>query len=154
MTEHAAAQTAHHAAAGSEAHAELPNLITVLKELFPHAGWVHFLHQWENVFFSMLVVCLIASVFLYAARARKMVPSGLQNFCELVMEAISGFVTGILGPRGVKHIPFLGTLFVYVLLMNWSGLFPLMKSSTASWSTTIALAICGSAGWRASFQSP
>ncbi|HXV27952.1 MAG TPA: F0F1 ATP synthase subunit A, partial [bacterium] len=32
-------------------------------------------------------------------------------------------------------------LFLYILLMNWSGLIPFMKSSTSSWSTTLALAL-------------
>jgi len=35
-----------------------------------------------------------------------------------------------------------GTLFVYILLMNLMGLLPLMKSSTSSWNTTVALALC------------
>ena len=59
----------------------------------------------------------------------------------MIVEGIVAFVTGILGERGKKHVPFLGTIFIYILLMNWSGLIPLMKSSTASWSTTIALAL-------------
>jgi len=54
---------------------------------------------------------------------------------------VDAFVTGILGEKGRKHVPFLGTCFLYILLMNWSGLIPFMKSSTASWSTTLALAL-------------
>ena len=57
------------------------------------------------------------------------------------MEGLAGFVTGILGPRGMEHVPFLGTMFLYILLQNWLGLIPLMKSPTGVWSTTIALAL-------------
>ena len=56
-------------------------------------------------------------------------------------EGLTSFVTGILGPRGIEHVPFLGTLFIYVLFNNWLGLIPLMKSPTSAWSTTIALAL-------------
>ena len=76
-----------------------------------------------------------------AARKKSVIPHGIQNFCEFVVEGVNGFVTGILGPQGKEHVPFLGTLFIYILLMNWSGLIPLMKSSTASWGTTVALAL-------------
>ena len=32
-------------------------------------------------------------------------------------------------------------MFIYILLQNWLGLVPLMKSPTSAWSTTIALAL-------------
>jgi F-type H+-transporting ATPase subunit a len=60
----------------------------------------------------------------------------------LVVESLSDFVVGILGPRGKKYVPFLGTLFVYIFAMNLFGLVPLMKSPTSSINTTVALAIC------------
>jgi F-type H+-transporting ATPase subunit a len=128
-------------AAHAEAPVELPNLITVLEHIFPKSAWMHFLVQWENVFFSAIVFLIIGFIALRGARKKSLVPEGVQNFCEAIVEGVSNFVTGILGERGRKHIPLLGTLFIYILLMNWSGLIPLMKSSTASWSTTIALAL-------------
>ncbi len=131
----------HEAASHGEAHAELPNFITVLNNLFPDSNLAHFFHQWENVLFSLFVIFLIGFTAIYAARKKNLIPEGLQNFCELIAEGITTFVTGILGERGRKYAPFLGTLFIYILLMNWSGLIPLMKSPTASWSTTIALAL-------------
>ncbi len=125
----------------AEAHAELPNFVTLLKNLFPDAGWTHFLHQWENVLFSGLAALLIVFVGIRAAAKKSVIPAGIENFCEVFAEGIEAFVTGILGERGRPYVPFLGTVFVYILLMNWSGLIPLMKSSTASWSTTLALAL-------------
>jgi len=130
-----------HSAPHAEAHHELPNFITVLTDLFPESGWADFLHQWENVLFSVFAAVLISFVAIHAARKKQIVPQGIQNFCELIVEGIDGFATGILGEHGRKHVPFLGTIFIYILLMNWSGLIPLMKSSTSSWSTTLALAL-------------
>ena len=129
------------AASHGEAHAELPNFITVLNHFFPNESWAHFFHRWENVFFSLLAIVLISFTAIRAASKKSMVPQGIQNFCEFIVEGLTNFVTGILGKSGAKHVPFLGTIFIYILFMNWSGLIPLMKSSTASWSTTIALAL-------------
>ncbi len=146
MSQEHLANTVHgaaaHAGAGHEAHHELANFISFLKQGFPEAGWVEFLHHWENVVFAGLALGIICFVSLRAASKKSLVPDGVQNFCEFVAEGIEGFVTGILGERGIKHIPYLGTVFIYILLMNWMGLVPFMKSPTSVWSTTFALAIC------------
>ena len=120
---------------------ELPSFITVLEHFFPKSYFVHFLFRWENIVFSFLVLGFIAIRSISAARKKEFLPKGLQNRWELVIEGLAEFVTGILGPRGMEHVPFLGTLFIYILLQNWLGMVPLMKSPTSAWSTTIALAL-------------
>jgi F-type H+-transporting ATPase subunit a len=77
-----------------------------------------------------------------AARNPKMIPGRLQNVVEMVVETLSNFIVGVLGPEGKRFIPFLGTLFIYILAMNLSGVIPLGKSPTSSPNTTVALALC------------
>jgi len=131
-------QAAAHAAPPAE---ELPNFITLLEHLFPKSPIMHFLVRWENIVFSLLVLGLITYTALRAASKKSFLPKGVQNVWEIIVEGIAGFVTSILGPKGIEHVPFLGTLFVYILLQNWLGMIPLMKSPTSAWSTTIALAL-------------
>lgn len=131
-------QAAAHAAPSAE---ELPNFLTILERLFPKSIATHFFVRWENIFFSLLVLGVITITALRAAQEKKFLPKGIQNIWEIIVEGIEGFVTGILGPKGTEHVPFLGTLFVYILLQNWLGMIPLMKSPTSAWSTTIALAL-------------
>lgn len=138
-----AGHDAHHAAAHAhhEAH-ELPNFLAVLKQHFPELPGLDFLIQWQNILFSGLAALLICTVALRAARRESLVPDSLRNFVEILMEAIANFVTGILGEKHApKHIPFLGTLFFYVLFMNWFGMIPFMKAPTSAWSTTAALGL-------------
>ncbi|HNX67916.1 MAG TPA: F0F1 ATP synthase subunit A [Candidatus Omnitrophota bacterium] len=138
-----AAQTVHAAAdhGAEQAAEELPNFITVLEHFFPKSSVVQFLAHWQNLVFSFLVLSLIAYTALRAAQKKNFLPKGVQNIWEMFVEAITGFVTGILGPKGAEHVPFLGTVFLYILLQNWLGMIPLMKSPTSAWSTTIALAL-------------
>ncbi len=132
----------HAAAHGGHAQAhELPNILSLLDGKFPHSESIHFLYKWENVFFALLVGVLIAFVGIRAARKKNIIPSGIQNLCEAIVETLDGFVEGILGPYGRRHVPFIGTIFIYILLMNWLGLIPLMKSPTATWSETLAIAL-------------
>lgn len=130
-----------HHAAGVHAPHELPNWISILNSHFPDSPVVQFLHQWENVIFSLLIASMISIFAIFAARKKNPVPEGIQNVFEAVVDAFEGFITGIIGPEGRRHVPYLGTLFLYILFMNWFGLFPLMKSPTAAWSTTIAIAL-------------
>jgi len=58
------------------------------------------------------------------------------------VEGISGFITSVLGHDGAKYVPFLGTLFIYILSMNLLGLVPLMASPSSNLNITVALAIC------------
>lgn len=78
---------------------------------------------------SMLVVWIVAAVIILAAqmatRNVKMVPEGLQNFVELLVEGMYGFFEDILGSHMVKKtFWFFCTLFVFILFSNWFGLIP------------------------------
>lgn len=96
----------------------------------------------ENVIFSLIIVAAISLLAYFASRRPMLVPGRLQAAAELFVGGLDDFVCGILGPKGRAYTPFIGTLFIYILLMNLSGLVPFMKSSTSSWSTTLALSLC------------
>lgn len=124
---------------------ELPNLVTLLADGFKDTPFSQFLYLWQNIIFSLIIVCVISLIAYIASRKsslRKTVPGRFQVLIEMVVGGLDDFICGILGPRGTKFTPFIGTLFVYILFMNLFGLIPFMKSSTSSLSTTAALAIC------------
>ncbi len=98
--------------------------------------------HWESVFFSVIIISAITAVSYFATRKLGLVPGRLQAAAELVVGGLDDFIRDILGPEGRRFTPFIGTLFIYILLMNLLGLVPFMKSPTASLSTTVALAIC------------
>lgn len=120
---------------------EIPNFITLLHDYFD-APWIAFLSAWENIVFSLLVAILISIIFYLGSRKRELIPFGFQNFLEWVVETLRDLIVGILGPEGEKFVPFLGTLFIYILSMNLIGLIPLMKSPSSNLNITAALAIC------------
>ena len=122
---------------------EYPNLVYLLAKKFQGTLAGNFLHVWEDVIFSFLIVVVVSVVAYRASRKPQMIPGRLQNAAELLVEAMDGLICGMLGEKyGKKYLPFLGTLFIYILFMNLAGLIPFMKSATANWSTTAALALC------------
>ena len=122
---------------------ELPNIFAILAEKFPANPLFKLIHLWENVSFSLLIVLALGILVFFASKRKGFIPGNrLQAALEVIVEGLDDFVCGIMGPKGRRFTPFIGTLFIYILCMNLSGLIPFMKSSTASWSTTLALALC------------
>jgi F-type H+-transporting ATPase subunit a len=121
---------------------ELPNVITLIYKSFSEAPqWALTLHHWQNIIFSIGIACLISLIFYLCARKSALIPKKFQNALEFFIEGFRDFVVGILGKEGEKYVPFLGTLFIYILVMNWFVLIPLMKSPSASINVTAGLAI-------------
>lgn len=121
---------------------EVPNLISLLNKYFHHSEWTAFLHHWDSLIFSIILSTAISIAFFFGTRKRSLVPSGFQNFLEWIIENLRNFILEVLGPEGEKYVPFLGTLFIYILSMNWLVLIPFMKPPTSNLNITIALAIC------------
>lgn len=128
-----------------EAHStttpEVANIITLLKEFFGESEVITFLHHFQDIFFSGLIILIIATIARLATKKRTLMPGKLQNFVEMCVEALDSFVTGMLGHYGRTYLPFIGTLFIYIFIMNMSGLVPGLKSPSSNLNTTVALAI-------------
>jgi len=120
---------------------EIPNFVTLLAEHLKSARISQYLYGWENIIFSIIALVVISLTAYLASRSVNLIPSRLQAAFELFVSGVDDFVCGIIGPKGRSYTPFIGTLFIYILLMNLFGLIPLMKSSTANWSITLALAL-------------
>jgi F-type H+-transporting ATPase subunit a len=95
------------------------------------------------LFWNSLVVAALMIVFALAVRRRmEKVPRGVQNFGEWVVEFINDQLTvPIIGESGKKYTPLVGTVFVYVVLMNLIGLVPGFHSPTANITITLALGV-------------
>jgi F-type H+-transporting ATPase subunit a len=121
---------------------ELPNFISLLKHLLQDKSWESLLHRSESLIFSIFIALIVCLIFRVGLKKKSLIPSSFQNFLEFVVENFRNTVLSILGPKGEEHIPFLGTLFIYILSMNLAGLVPLMKSPTLNLNITLGLAIC------------
>jgi F-type H+-transporting ATPase subunit a len=91
----------------------------------------------------MLLSAVLLSVFLIvAARKRSLVPRGLYNFVELLVEFVRGIAIANIGKKDAdRFVPYLTTAFFFVLTMNLLGLVPFMATATANISVTVALAM-------------
>lgn len=90
---------------------------------------------------TWLVILVLAVMFWRATRRMELVPGGLQNFAELVVDGLRTFAANITGPRAAGFGPFVATLFIFIFMMNVLGLIPGFVSPTSNLNTTVALAL-------------
>jgi F-type H+-transporting ATPase subunit a len=120
---------------------EMPHFLSLLRKYYAHIGWNDFVEAWENIIFALIIGAFVSAVFYYGAQKRALIPTGFANFVEWLAESIQTFVVTVMGEKGKQFVPFLGTLFIYILGMNLIGLVPFMKAPTSSLNITLSLAI-------------
>lgn len=127
-------------------HLELPHLFMVLRNIGPLAGNEELgklMKKWENPFFAVLAGSVVCFIFWIMYRKRSDIPGRLQAFGEILMEQVLSITQTMLGEKdGRKYAPFIATIFVYLLAMNYSALIPLGKAPTATLINNASIAIC------------
>ena len=107
-------------------------------ELFGQTLWITTTHV------CVLIVFLIISAFCIAAghmvKRAKEVPTGFQNVVELIVEMLDKMTAGVMGRHAVRYRNYIGTIFIFILFSNISGLFGL-RPPTADYGVTFGLAI-------------
>ncbi|OIP22037.1 ATP synthase F0 subunit A [bacterium CG2_30_54_10] len=89
------------------------------------------------------LITLGVFIFCYlATRQILLQPTPLQNVAELIYLELEKFIIMIAGPKHSKRLmPYLGTMFLYVLLSNMMGLIPGFKSPTSVFSNCLGMAM-------------
>src|ERR1017187_4769842 len=98
----------------------------------------------DTLIITWLVLALaLLAVGLLAATHPVTVVSKRYSVMELVFGYLTDLTTGILGRNGAPLVPFIISLFLFIVLLNEIGLLPLpgFFSPTADINTTAALAI-------------
>ncbi|MBO1048684.1 MAG: F0F1 ATP synthase subunit A [Dolichospermum sp. UKL201] len=101
---------------------------------------------------SWFVIAILVIASLAATKNVQKIPSGIQNFMEYALEFIRDIAKNQIGEKEYRPwVPFIGTLFLFIFVSNWSGaLIPwkLIKlpagelaAPTNDINTTVALAL-------------
>lgn len=99
------------------------------------------LHEWEPIIMSLMVGSVLVLFSLYATRKMEKIPRGAQAFLEIVVEGLYNLLADTMGKNTARYLPMLGTVFIYILMLNLWGLLPGMHSPTDQINTTLSLAV-------------
>lgn len=110
-------------------------------KLFGHKVWLTTTHiSTIIVALIMIVFAIVANIVIRRADPNK-VPGKFLNFIELIVELIDKMTLSSMGKKhGHKFSNYIGTLFIFILLSNISGLIGL-RSPTADYGVTLCLAL-------------
>jgi len=133
--------------------------ISIAAEKIGHIGSLPITN---SMLLSWIVFAGLSVASLVATKKMKMVPTGIQNFFEMIVESLYNLVADVLEneAQAKKYFPLLATIFLFVIANNWTGLIPgvgtigfheikngnqilvpLFRGGNADLNTTLALAI-------------
>jgi F-type H+-transporting ATPase subunit a len=95
----------------------------------------------DHVTYTWLVMIILIGVAFVASRNVRLVPTGAQNFLEVVLEQFLQLIDDVIGHAGRPYLPLLATLGLFILVGNLLGLVPGMNGPTTNINTTAACAI-------------
>lgn len=140
---------------GTRIITEMPKIALASEKVFELFGF-----PISNAITASWLTMLIFMVVAFLTKRRmKLVPEGIQNSVELVLETFyERVVEPRAGQRGRRFLPFAAAVFFFILLSNWlgalapgfnsiglikheGGFVPLLRSANSDLNTTLALAL-------------
>ena len=89
---------------------------------------------------AMMSAALLIIGFYSLAARKAVVPGRLQAVGEMLYGLVDGLAESIIGHDGKKFLPFVFTLFAFVLFMNMQGMF-LVFTATSQLAVTLTLGL-------------
>lgn len=98
--------------------------------------------EFSNVSSAMLVTVFVISAYLWLALRRStIVPNRLQAGVEIVYDLVAKTVIDTAGSQAKAHIPFVFSIFIFILFGTLIGLTPMKETFTTHLIITGALAL-------------
>lgn len=101
-------------------------------------------HPWETWLTMEILVAVIIFVLFALLRSRLSVehPGKFQLTFEALYKFLAGQAHEALEHGSSKYVPFIGTLFIFILFMNLIGIIPGFESPTMTPAVPCGLAVC------------
>ncbi len=96
----------------------------------------------KHVLMMWIAAALLVLVFRYAFREQRIIASGVANLLEAIVVFLRDeVILRNMGEEGKHYLPYLLTVFFFILFCNLLGLIPFAATATGNVSVTAALAI-------------
>jgi F-type H+-transporting ATPase subunit a len=90
--------------------------------------------------FMVAAVVVIVGFLTIAMNNRSLVPTRMQSVAELSYEFIANLLRENVGKEGIKYLPFVFSLFMFILACNMLGMLPYSFTVTSHIAVTFAMA--------------
>lgn len=134
-------------------------IVPLAAEPVAHIGSFTITNSMLNTWIALVLFVVLAVVL---RNRRALVPRGIQNFVETVLELLVDQIEKVTNDRvrARRFLPIVGSLFTFILVSNWMGLIPgvgtigvwgvheghvmlipLFRAATSDLNTTLALSV-------------
>lgn len=94
----------------------------------------------RNILIQWIIIILLAIVSLFLTKGLKRIPGKKQSAIEALVEALTNFVKDTMGPEYVGFAPYVGSLILFLLIMNFTGLVG-FEPPTTDYSVALGMAL-------------
>ena len=91
-----------------------------------------------TLWMAIAVVCIVL-LFVFGTRGRAVIPTRVQSVAELIYGFVYKMVEDVTGHDGVKYFPYIFTVFLFILFVNYLGLIPGAFTPTTHIAVTAVL---------------
>jgi len=95
----------------------------------------------NSAVYMLIIVVVVSTLLIGATAPRAVVPGRLQSVAEISYEFVATTLRNSTGAEGMKFLPFVFTLFMFVLFANLIGLIPYSFTVTSQLIVTATLAL-------------
>ena len=95
----------------------------------------------ESVVTTWAIILVLVLGSILVTRKLTLIPSKTQAFLELVVDTVDGQIRDTMRLEPTPYRAFIGTLFIFIFVANWSSLVPGIEPPTAHVETDAALAL-------------
>jgi len=127
--------------------------ISLAAETIAHIGPLPITNSLLMTWVVMIILLVLA---VASTRKLSLIPNYIQSIMEIIIEGLYSFFSSVVGKQVKMIFPLVASLFLFIIVSNWSGLLPgvgtiglseadkfvpLLRGPTADLNMTIALAI-------------
>lgn len=94
----------------------------------------------KSIIVEWAIIVLVAILAALFTRNLKKIPDRKQTIIEILVDTINNLVKDNMGEEYMNFVPYIGTLFIFLLLMNLTGLLGISPPTT-DYSVPVALAV-------------
>lgn len=94
----------------------------------------------ETVLTTWLIMVVLIAIAFFTTRRLSIQPNPLQAAIEGIVSSIEAAISAVAPGHSRQLLPFIGSLWVFIVIANLTGLIPGMHSPTRDLSATAALA--------------
>ncbi|MEK7451090.1 MAG: F0F1 ATP synthase subunit A [Patescibacteria group bacterium] len=96
-------------------------MISFSSEVITHIGFFKITNSLLNI---LLVDCILVALVISVRNKLSLIPGLLQNAVEFLIEGFYNLTESISNKNAGRIFPFFITFFLFILVLNWSGLIP------------------------------